>query len=66
MTETYQLHIKEVEAERDQVKKDKVFAAAAHRKEIEAVTQRNIDKAVVEAELETLRKKVEIQPHSCT
>ena len=64
MTEQHQLHIKEVEAERDQVKKDKVFAAAAHRKEIEVVTQRNIDTAVLEAELETLRKEVEVSESS--
>lgn len=60
--EQYLIRIKEIEKERDQEKKDRIFAAAAHRKEIESITQSN--RAVLEAELELLRKKVNISEGS--
>jgi chromosome segregation ATPase len=60
--EQLQQHIKEVEKERDQEKKDRIFAAAIHRKEMESITQSN--RSVLEAELESLRRKLNISEGS--
>jgi hypothetical protein len=58
------LRIEEVEKERDQEKKDRVFAAVAHQKEMEAFTQGNETQAVRLAELESLRKVVDVSETS--
>ena len=64
MAQQYQLRLKDVEAERDQEKKDKVFAAAAHRKEVDAVTETKMNQSATEAELDRLRKEVNVSETS--
>ncbi|KAL3811780.1 LOW QUALITY PROTEIN: hypothetical protein ACHAXA_004212 [Cyclostephanos tholiformis] len=54
------LRIKELERERDQGKNERVLAAVAHQKEMAAVTQANVNHAVMTAELDSLRKLVNV------
>jgi chromosome segregation ATPase len=58
------LRVRELERERDQEKNDRVFAAVAHQKEIAAITEANINHAVMRAELDSLRKVVNVSETS--
>lgn len=56
------LRVKEVESERDQEKKERVYAATAHRKEIETAVART--KCDYEAEIDALRKELNVSETS--